>query len=431
MIGPSLGGALFDAHPRRGAVVSPMIHADYLLLGGGVASAQAATAIRQNDPEGRIVLVAGEAKKPYDRPPLSKGVLKGTMTPYDAESKADDFYEKANVDLMTGVMATGIDRQNRKVALSDGQDIGYSRLLLALGAEAKRPDFPGGDLPGVWTLRKVDDSTGLREAFEKKIRVVIVGAGYIGVEAGAAALLHGSSVTVVDPSGQVWSKFASPETGGHVQRFLEGKGATFVFKEVTGIVQGHGELIVKTEGGDLTADLVLVGVGATLNVELPKAAGLEIDPKHGVVVDGSLRSEDPHIWVAGDIAAFQDVAIGRRWHAEHYLNAKWQGLHAGRAMAYDALGNHQPEPYDRVPYFFSDILEAHMVLRGDPQGGKPARILGDLAKGEYAELYAREDGTLAMALAFSFDGDKADRLGDEFEGLIRAKPQVADVRIEV
>ncbi len=409
-----------------------MIHADYLLLGGGVASAQAATAIRAADPDGRIVLVAGESHKPYDRPPLSKGVLKGTMTPYDAESKADDFYEKANVQLMTGVLATAIDRKNKKVTLADGQEIAYGRLLLALGAEAKKPSFPGGDLPGVWTLRKVEDSTGLREQFEKKLRVVIVGAGYIGVEAGAAALLHGSSVTLVDPSGQVWSKFASKETGGHVQMFLEGKGAKFVFEEVSEIVQGHGELTVRTKGGEYPADLVLAGVGATLNVELPAAAGFEMDPKHGVVVDGSLRTTtDPHVWVAGDIAAFHDVAMNKHWHAEHYLNAKWQGLHAGREMGRDAVGGHQPEPYDRVPYFFSDILEAHMVLRGDPQSGKPARILGDLAAGEYAEFYAREDGSLSCALAFSFDGDKADRLGDEFEGLIRARPQVSDVMVEV
>ena len=409
-----------------------MIHADYLLLGGGVASAQAAMAIRKEDPDGRIVLIAGEAHKPYDRPPMSKGVLKGTMTAYDAESKADDFYETHRVDLMTGVMATAIDRHTRQVTLSDGQEIGYERLLLALGAEAKRPTFPGGDLPGVWTLRKVEDALGLREQFEKKLRVVIVGAGYIGVEGGAAALFHGSTVTIVDPSGQPWSKFASKETGGHVQRFLEGKGAIFIFDEVTEITQGHGELLVKTPSGDLPADLVLVGVGSTLNVELPKASGLEIDPKHGVVVDGSLRTpEDPRVWVAGDIAAFLDVAIGKRWHAEHYLNAKWQGLHAGREMARDAVGGHQPESYDRVPYFFSDILEAHMVLRGDPTSGKPVRILGDLEGGEYAELYAREDGSLAMALAFSFDGDKADRLGDEFEGILRANPQAADVRITV
>ena len=408
-----------------------MIHADYLLIGGGVASAQAATAIRKEDPEGRIVLIAGEAHKPYDRPPLSKGVLKGTMTPYDAESKADDFYEKNNVDLMTGVTATAIDRNTRQVTLSDGETIGYERLLLALGAEAKKPPFPGGDLPGVWTLRKVEDSLGLREQFEKGLRVVIVGAGYIGVEGGAAALLHGSTVTVIDPSGQVWSKFASPETGGHVQRFLEGKGAKFVFEEVAEVVQGHGELIVKTSAGEYPADLVLAGVGATLNVALPEESGLEIDPKHGVVVDGSLRTpSDPRVWVAGDIAAFYDVAMDKHWHAEHYLNAKWQGLHVGREMARDAVGGHQPESYDRVPYFFSDILEAHMVLRGDPQS-KPTRIIGDVEKGEYAELYAREDGTLACALGFSFDGDKADTLGDVFEGLIRARPQVADVMIEI
>lgn len=409
-----------------------MIHTDYLLIGGGVASAQAAGAIRKEDPDGRIVLVAGEAHKPYDRPPLSKGVLKGTMTPYDAESKGDDFYEANKVDLMTGVLATGLDRTTRTVTLSDGSEIVYKRLLLATGASAKKPPFPGGDLPGVWLLRTVDDSTGLREEFEKRLRVVVVGAGYLGIEAAAAALSHGSTVTIVDPSGQAWSKFASKETGGYVRKFIESKGATFLADEIMSIEKGHGELTVRLKGGEsIPADLVLAAVGATLNLDLPRAAGFEIDEKNGVVVDGSLRSEDPHVWVAGDIAAFQDVAIGRRWHAEHYLNAKWQGLHVGREMARDAVGGHQPEPYDRVPYFFSDILEAHMVLRGDPQGGKPARIVGDLEAGEYAEFYAREDGTLAMALAFSKDGDKADRLGDEFEGLFRARPQAADIVVEV
>lgn len=411
-----------------------MIHADYLLLGGGVASAQAATAIRSVDPDGRIVLVAGEAHTPYDRPPMSKGVLKGTMTPYDAESKADDFYDKNHVDLMTGVRATAIDRAAKKVTLADGQEIGYGRLLLALGAAAKKPTFPGGDLPGVWTLRTVDDSVGLRAEFEKKLRVVVVGAGYLGIEAAAAALLHGSAVTIVDPSGQAWSKFASKETGGHVRKFIEGKGAKFMGDEIAGIENAStGELAVRLKGGEVVpADLVLAAVGATLNVELPTAAGFEIDSKHGVVTDGSLRTTtDPHVWVAGDIAAFHDVAMNKHWHAEHYLNAKWQGLHAGREMARDAVGGHQPEPYDRVPYFFSDILEAHMVLRGDPQGGKPARIVGDLAAGEYAEFYAREDGSLSCALAFSFDGEKADRLGDEFEGLVRARPQVVEIEIEV
>ena len=410
-----------------------MTHADYLLIGGGVASAQAATAIRKEDPDGKIVLVAGEAHKPYDRPPMSKGVLKGTMTPYDAESKADDFYEKADVHLMTGVMATALDLKARKATLSDGGEIGYNRLLLALGAEAKKPPFPGGDLPGVWTLRKVEDSTGLRAEFEKRLRVVVIGAGYLGIEAAAAALLHGSTVTVVDPSGQAWSKFASKETGGHVRKFVEGKGATFLGDEIEAIKAGRGELTVELKGGGtLAADLVLAAVGATLNVDLPAAAGLEIDPKHGVVVDGSLRTTShPNVWVAGDIAAFHDVAMDKHWHVEHYLNAKWQGLHAGREMARDAVGGHQPEPYDRVPYFFSDILEAHMVLRGDPQGGKPARILGDLEGGEYAELYAREDGSLCCALAFSFDGDKADRLGDEFEGLVRARIPVADVALDI
>lgn len=405
---------------------------DYLVVGGGVAGAQATAAIRAKDPAGRIVLIAGEPHLPYDRPPLSKSLLRGKTTTEDAESKAPEFYPDQRVELRQGSPAKTIDREARTVTLEDGTEIGYERLLLATGARAKPPEFEGHDLDGVLCLRNVEDSLGLRERFRPGARVVVVGTGYIGIEGAAAALDAGASVTLVDPGARAWGKFASETTGGYVRSFLEGKGATFQLgDEVTAVARDGDALRVTLKGGDtLPADVVLVGVGAALNIELGKASGLETDEKHGLVADETLRTADPRVWVAGDIAGFQDVALGKRWHAEHYLNGKWQGLHVGANMARDAAGE-SPEPYDRVPYFFSDILETHMVLRGDPQGGEPARIVGDLENGEYAEFYAREDGTLACALAISKDGDKADTLGDVFEGLFRARPQVADIMIEV
>lgn len=142
-----------------------------------------------------------------------------------------------------------------------------------------------------------------------------------------------------------------------------------------------------------------------------------MDPQNGVEVDAKLRTEDENVFVAGDIAYFDDLAIGRRWHAEHYLSARWQGKQAGRNMA------GADEPYDQVPYFFSDMLDLHMILRGDPQGGKSIGALGEVEAAEYVELYARPDGTLAMGIAFSHTEPLLDKISETLEKLIRERVQ--------
>jgi 3-phenylpropionate/trans-cinnamate dioxygenase ferredoxin reductase subunit len=397
----------------------------YLIVGGGVASAHAAVGIRDLDADGSVMIVGQEPRLPYDRPPLSKGMLLGKADPEDAESKDPSFYTDNGIEVRRGVRALRVDRPARTVTLSDGTSVAYENLLLATGAEPKRPDLPGVNLPGVHLLRKVDDSLAIRDALGSAKTTVMVGAGYIGTEVADRCLERGVAVTLIEPSDHPWSKFASPVTGGYLQRYLEGRGGKFLKDEVAAF-EGEGRVQrVRTKGGQvLEADLVVVGVGVSLNLDLAKEAGLEIDGKHGVVVDETLRTADPHVWVAGDIAAFFDSTIGKRWHAEHYLNGKWQGRQVGRNMA--GAG----EPYRRVPYFFSDMVATHMVLRGDPQGGKSAKVIGDPEAGEYVELYAREDGTLAMGLAFSADEKKLDPLADKLEELVLQRPKVEELTAE-
>jgi 3-phenylpropionate/trans-cinnamate dioxygenase ferredoxin reductase subunit len=160
--------------------------------------------------------------------------------------------------------------------------------------------------------------------------------------------------------------------------------------------------------------MVVAGVGVTLNLELAQAAGLEVDPKDGVIVDEFLQTSHPDIFAAGDIACFPDLVLGRRWHVEHHLNAKWQGQTAGKVMA------GQREPYRRVPYFFSDELDLHMILRGDPQSGKNAMMTGDVEGAEFVELYSDDSGRLTMGIAVSRDEKKLDDLSDTLERLILA-----------
>src|SRR6185503_4275414 len=180
----------------------------------------------------------------------------------------------------------------------------------------------------------------------------------------------------------------------------------------------------QTKGGaSFDADFVVVAVGASLRTDLAKSAGLELGTRDGVLVDEYLQTSDPNIWAAGDIACFQDVALGRRWHAEHHLNAKWQGRAVGAVMAGDR------KPYDQVPYFFSDFLDLHMVLRGDPAGSTDAEsiVLGDLAGGEFVELYPGVGDRLRMGLAISHEEKTTDAISDKLEELIRAKANVGEM----
>ncbi|RYG33834.1 NAD(P)/FAD-dependent oxidoreductase [bacterium] len=393
-----------------------MDQVEYLLIGGGVASAQAATAIRSVDGDGAILISGNEKRLPYDRPPLSKSLMRGETTPEDAESKMPEFYSANNVALRQSKVVR-LDVGSNIAEHEDGTQVRYQKLLLATGSKPKRLEIEGAE--HVHVLRTVEQSLEIREALEKAKTAVFIGTGYIGTEVGSVALLKGVDVTFLDKGDFPWQKFASETTGGFIRKTYEDRGAKFEF----GAEIDHAEpgAIVLKDGRRFEADVLVMGVGVEQNLDLAKQAGLELDPKHGVVADAYLQTSHPGIYVAGDIAAFEDVTLGKRWHAEHYLNAKWQGQTVGKTMAGEAT------KYDRVPYFFSDFLDLHMVLRGDPQGGESARIIGDVDSGEYTELYAREDGTLAMGMAFSHDESKTDALADKLEELFRAKAKVSAI----
>jgi 3-phenylpropionate/trans-cinnamate dioxygenase ferredoxin reductase subunit len=399
------------------------ISVKYLIVGGGAAGANAAVGIRELDTEGSVLLVGKEKWWPYDHPPLSKSLLMGRTSPEDAESKDPSWYEKNNVEVKRVLEAVSLNTSSRTVEFADDSTVTYEKLLLATGSSPKPLGIKGEDLEGVHLFRKIEDSLDVRDAFKTAKKVVLVGASYIGVEVGSCALANGLDVTFVDPGDRPLPKGTSPESGKFVASYLERKGAKVMLQEEVASILGENRVegVVTKSGIKLECDLLVVGVGVQQHLELAESAGLELDPKHGVVVNEYLRTQDPDVYVAGDIAAFQDLALGKRWHAEHQLNAKWQGKQAGRNMA--GAG----EPYDRVPYFFSDFLDIHMILRGDPQGGKSAKILGDLDGGEFIELFAREDGALAMGLAFSHDEPSLDKISDKFEELFRAKAVVASL----
>lgn len=404
---------------------------DYILVGGGPTTVWAAQNIRANDDAGTILLIADEPHPPYDRPPLSKSFLiDDSSKPDDAYTKYDDFYPKNRVELRTATRVTALDRAAQTVTIADGKVYQYGKLLLATGARPKALSVPGADRTGVFLLRHIEDSEAIRQALQASRKLVVVGAGYIGMEAAAAARERGLEVTVVEPKGHPWSRFADAKLGGFLQRYYEGKGVQFLFnEEVTAFESDTAEGIVKTvvtkSGQRLPADCVVVGIGVTLNTELAKEAGLEVDPAEGVLVDEYLQTSDPNIWAAGDIACFTDVAMQKRRHIEHHLNAKWQGQAVGKVMA------GVKEPYDQVPYFFSDEFDIHMILRGDPQASTTTLFSGDVDGAEFIQYGCNEEGVLKCGVAFSHEEKLLDPISDKLEALIRAKVNLKGREAEI
>ena len=246
----------------------------------------------------------------------------------------------------------------------------------------------------------------------------------MGLEVASGALKTGSKPTIIDSNEGPWSKFASKDLQDFLRTKFEEAGCEFVWNQRVESVSGNGNAnAVQIENGEVETDLVVAAIGAVLQTELAKDAGLEVHPKHGVVVDETLRTSDSHIWVAGDCAAYPEAFVGTLWHNEHYRNAQWQGEIAGANMA-SSEGDAQK--FARAPYFFSDILDLHMILRGNPAGGQAAKVLGNMKEGEFAELYADEAGVVVMVVVISHDKPKTRRIAETLEPLLWDKKKIEE-----
>lgn len=398
-------------------------HADYVLIGGGVSSVTAAMAIRDRDAEGSIVIVRDEECVPYDRPPLSKGFLKNPeVTLDDISSKFDNFYPDNRIDLVTGRAATGLDLAAKKVLLSDGAELGYGKLLLATGASAFRPDVSGVDLPGVHVLRTMDDSAGIRAKWDSVQRLVIVGSGYLGIEVASAASALGKDVAILSKDPWPWASFASKQLGEFLAGYLAGRGIECHFgQKLSSIEPG---LIVCGTTQDVRGDLVILATGVVPNSGLALAAGLKGDPARGIDVDDHLRSSNPDVYACGDVAHLFDRGLQSAWRAEHHLHAKWTGSGAGANMA------GADEPYDKIPYFWTDFFDQHMILRGYPGGSGASRTIGDMSSGAFIDLYSFDDGRLRMGIALNRDEPSLDPISDKLEAMIREGRSTESIKAE-
>jgi NADPH-dependent 2,4-dienoyl-CoA reductase/sulfur reductase-like enzyme len=361
-----------------------------VIAGGGLAAAKAAETLRDEGFDGDIVIVGAEAERPYERPPLSKGYLLGSDSRDSVYVHPAGWYAEHGVDLREGVTVTAIDRGTSAVAISgpagDGE-LPYDKLLLATGASPRRLDFPGSDREEVLYLRTLGDSDRLRSAFQPGARIVVAGAGWIGLETAAAARTAECAVTVLEPQPGALHDQLGPELGAIFAGLHRAHGVEFRFGEKA--VEFRPGMVITSGGAEIPADALVVGIGAAPNDGLAARAGLDV--ANGVLTDEALRTSDPDIYAAGDVANSFNPLLGRRVRVEHWANA----LNGGPAAARSMLG--QPVRYDRVPYYYSDQYELGMECAGLPTSGSYDQVLyrGDPATGEFVAFWLSAGAVVA------------------------------------
>ncbi|HEY9475790.1 MAG TPA: FAD-dependent oxidoreductase [Mycobacteriales bacterium] len=362
-----------------------------VIVGAGLAGAKAAQTLREEGFTGPVVLLGEEPERPYERPPLSKGVLLGTAARDSAYVHEAGWYDAHEIDLRTGVRVAAVDRSARRVELADGQHIDYDKLLLTTGARARTLSLPGADLDRVLYLRPAADSDRIGQALVDGANVVIVGAGWIGLEVAAAARTRGANVTVVETADLPLRSALGGQLAAVFAALHREHGVTFRFGAQIRQFRGTDQVsaVELTDDTILPADVVIVGIGVQPNTELAEQAGLAVD--NGIVVDQSLRTDDPHIWAAGDVANAHHPLLGTRIRVEHWANALNGGPAAARAML------DQPVSYDRLPYFYTDQYDLGMEYTGHAPFGSYDRIVvrGDTAKREFIAFWTAGGRVLA------------------------------------
>ena len=386
-----------------------------VIAGASLAGAKAAETLRDEGFDGQIVLLGAEPELPYERPPLSKGYLLGNEPLDSVYVHPADWYAEHDVDLRRGVTVTGIDRAVRAVVTSDDGTVPYDKLLLTTGASPRRLNFPGSDRPEVLYLRTTADSERLRAAFQQGPRVVVAGAGWIGLETTAAARSYGCPVTVLEPQPGALHEQLGPELGAMFADLHRSHGVQFRFGERP--EEFRPGLVITSAGADVPADLFVVGIGAAPNDQLAAAAGLETG--NGVLTDEALRTTDPDIFAAGDVANSFNPLLGRQVRVEHWANA----LNGGPAAARSMLG--QPVVYDPVPYFYSDQYDLGMECAGLPSPGYYDQVLyrGDPATREFIAFWLSGGAVIAGMNVNVWD------VNDDIQSVIRSARPVDPARL--
>ncbi|WP_348733760.1 FAD-dependent oxidoreductase [uncultured Mycolicibacterium sp.] len=364
-----------------------------VIVGGGLAAARTAEQLRRADYTGAITIVSDENHLPYDRPPLSKEVLRAETD--DVTLKPAEFYADNDIAVLLGNGARSVDTVAKSLTLADGTTLGYDELVIATGLVPKRiPSFP--DLPGIHVLRSLDESRALRSEAREADRAVVVGAGFIGCEVAASLRTLDVNVTLVEPQPAPLASVLGEQIGGLITRLHQAEGIDVRCGVGVAEVSGDDRVrkVTLTDGSELDADLVIVGIGSKPATDWLEDSGITID--NGVVCDEVGRTTAPHVWAIGDVASWLDVVAGQV-RVEHWSNVADQA----RAMVPAMLG-HEASAAVTVPYFWSDQYDVKIQCLGEPEATDTVHIVED--DGRKFLAYYERDGVVVGVVGGGMPG---------------------------
>ena len=393
----------------------------FAVVGAGLAGAKAAEALRAEGFDGRVVLFGAELHRPYERPPLSKGYLQGSDPRDSVFVHPEGWYAEHEIDLRLDTVVAEIDRRAHELVTDSGHRERYDKLLLTTGSTPRRLAVPGSDLAGVHYLRSLDDSDRLRSAFRPGARVVVIGAGWIGLETAAAARTAGAEVTVLEHARLPLLPVLGPRMAAVFADLHTAHGVDLrcgvTISEIRASAGGSPAAVLLADRTQLDADVVVVGVGVTPNVELAQSCGLNVD--NGVLVDRHLSSSDADILAAGDVANAYHPLLCRQLRIEHWATALHQPAVAARTM----LG--RDATYDRLPYFFTDQYDLGMEYTGyaHPDVTDEVVVRGDVEAREFIAFWLSGGRVLAGMNVNIWD------VAEDIERLIRSQAGVDPARL--
>jgi 3-phenylpropionate/trans-cinnamate dioxygenase ferredoxin reductase subunit len=364
-----------------------------------------------------VVLIGAETARPYERPPLSKEYLRGEVGREKVYVHGEGFYAEQGIELVLGRTAVSLDTAANELTLDGGERLSYDRLLLATGAEPRRLTIPGAELDGVLYLRSVEDSDALRARLDQGGSVVVVGAGWIGSEVAASARQRGLEATVLEPSTVPLERVLGTEVGAVYRDIHTDHGVRMLLGTGVEAFEGHRavERVRTSDGRSVDCDFVVVGIGVQPRTDLALQGGLAVD--NGILVDEHLQTGAPEVFAAGDVASAQHPFYGERIRVEHWANALNQGPAAARSI----LG--RTEPYDRLPYFFSDQYDVGMEYHGFARTWDRVVFRGDPASREFIAFWLSGDRVVAGMNVNVWD------VTEPIQRLIRERVAVDDRRL--
>ena len=361
-----------------------------VIVGAGQSAIQCITSLRKEDYPGLITLVGEEEHLPYQRPPLSKGFLEDTVSNERLYFKKLEFFIENKVQLKLGTKAEEIDIENNNIHLSDNTKLSFDKLVFATGSSVRKLDFPGKDLNSIHYLRGLDDALSIKKDLQTRQNIVVVGAGYIGLEVAAIAAKQNKSVTVIEMADRVMNRTVDPQISDYYLNLHQKNGVTFKFntslKEIIGT--NNPEKVVCSDGSEVAADMVVIGAGIMPNVELAENAGLSCD--NGIVVNEFGKTDHADIYACGDCTNHPNKLLNKKIRLESVHNAMEQSKTVASSIINKSLA------YNQIPWFWSDQYDHKLQIVGLSGDHDKVIIRGDMSEAKFMLFYTKDDKLIAV-----------------------------------